>query len=69
MSDKENERFVRTYKQGGGFCAAMEIWVDRQTGVNYLYRESGYSGGLSPLLDTEGKPVVTPLSDHWDQQW
>jgi len=50
-------RFKRIYKQGT--MNVMEIWVDRETGVNYLYRESGYSGGLTPLIDQEGKPVVT----------
>ena len=37
------------------------ILVDRQTGVNYLFVASGYSGGLTPLLDREGKPIVSPL--------
>lgn len=50
------ERFVRKYKQG--MVSVMEIWVDRFTGVNYLYREDGYSGGLTVLVDAEGKPVV-----------
>ena len=31
------------------------------TGVNYLYHASGYSGGMTPLLDREGKPVVAPV--------
>ena len=39
----------------------MEIWVDTQTGVNYLYRWSGCSGGMTPLLDRDGKPVVTTV--------
>ena len=38
-----------------------EIWVDKETGVNYLYHSSGYSGGLTPLLDSDGKVVVTPI--------
>ncbi len=41
----------------------MEIWVDKLTGVNYLYRQSGYSGGLTPLLDSEGKVVVKPIEE------
>lgn len=42
----------------------MEIWVDRTTGVHYLYHASGYSGGLTVLLGPDGKPVVTaPGSD------
>ncbi|MBR5514659.1 MAG: xylan 1,4-beta-xylosidase [Clostridia bacterium] len=53
----KNDRFERIYKQG---MCALEIWVDRETGVNYLYRQSGYSGGLTVLLDSDGKPVITP---------
>lgn len=54
-----NDRFVRVYKQG--VVSITEIWVDRATGVNYLYHEDGYSGGLTPLLGPDGKPVVTPI--------
>ena len=32
---------------------------DKETGVNYLYVQNGYSGGLTPLLDAGGKPVIT----------
>lgn len=35
------------------------VYVDRETGVNYLFVKSGYGGGLTPLLDADGKPVVT----------
>ncbi len=57
----KNDRFVRIYTQGT--LGSMEIWADKQTGVNYLYHQSGYSGGLTPLLDSEGKVVVTPLEE------
>lgn len=40
---------------------AIEIWVDKETGVNYLYRQSAYSGGMTVLLDKDGKPVITPI--------
>jgi hypothetical protein len=53
-----DKRFEKIYSQGMG---TMEIWVDKETGVNYLYRQSGYSGGLTVLLDREGKPVITPV--------
>ena len=39
----------------------MEIWVDTQTGVNYLFHQNGYAGGMTVLLDREGKPVISPL--------
>lgn len=53
------KRFKRIYKQGA--MTVIEIWVDTQTGVNYIFRQSGYAGGITPLLDREGKPVVTPI--------
>ena len=54
----KEKRFEKIYTQGMG---AIEIWVDQETGVNYLYRASGYAGGLTVLLDKDGKPVVTPV--------
>lgn len=54
---KQNDRFEKVYSQG--VVDVTEIWVDKETGVNYIYRASGYSGGLTVLLDSEGKPVIT----------
>ena len=56
---KNDKRFVKIYSQGT--ISTMEIWVDTQTGVNYLFQASGYAGGLTPLLDRDGKPVISPL--------
>ncbi len=55
---KKDKRFEVVYTQGLG---TFEILVDRETGVNYLFHASGYAGGMTPLLDREGKPVVTPI--------
>ena len=57
----EEKRFVKIYSQGGFASNTMEIWVDHQTGVNYLYTAAGYGGGLTPLLDRDGKPVISRL--------
>lgn len=59
---KENERFIKTYSQGA--MNVTEIWVDKETGVNYMYHAAGYSGGLTPLLDREGRPIITPLASY-----
>ena len=56
----KDKRFVKTYSQSMG---SMEIWVDRETGVNYLHRANGYAGGLTVLLDREGKPIITSVPD------
>ena len=55
----KDERFEKVYSQG--FIEVMEIWVDKETGVNYLYYAAGNGGGLTPLLDRDGKPVVSPI--------
>lgn len=52
----KDKRFEKVYSQGMG---SMEIWVDKETGVNYLYRQSGYAGGMTVLLDRQGNPVIT----------
>lgn len=57
---KEHARFEKIYSQG--FMNSTEIWVDKVTGVHYLYHSSGYAGGMTPLLDADGKPVVKPLN-------
>lgn len=61
MAQKE-DRFVKTVVDGGGFSdSRMEVYVDRKTGVNYLFAQAGYAGGLCVLVDREGKPIVTPV--------
>lgn len=55
----DDKRFEKTYSQGT--LNVTEIWVDRQTGVNYVFHASGNAGGMTVLLDREGKPVITPV--------
>jgi hypothetical protein len=56
----KEKRFERIYRQGAG---SLEILVDKETGVNYLFYSSGYAGGLTVLLDKDGKPVITPTEE------
>ena len=58
----KNERFEKVYTQGT--LSTIEIWVDKETGVNYIFRQSGHAGGLTPLLDREGKPVVSAVKSR-----
>lgn len=51
------DRFKKVYKQG--VIEVLEVWVDTETGVNYLFKANGYAGGLTALLDKDGKPIVT----------
>ena len=56
---KKEERFLKIYSEN--FDSEI-ILVDKKTGVNYLFVQSGYAGGLTPLLNADGRPVVTPIS-------
>lgn len=58
---KKGTRFEVVLQDGsplkeGGF---RQILVDTETGVNYLVWKSGYAGGITPLLDSEGNVVIT----------
>ena len=63
---KKDERFVVTEKDGGAFSSKgdIRIIVDKQTGVNYMWITSGYAGGLTPLLDVTGKPIITKIYEE-----
>ena len=54
---KESKRFV--WQESEGFLRESRIIVDTETGVKYLFVHEGYAGGLTPLLDANGKPIVT----------
>ena len=53
------DRFEKIYSQG--VLTITEIWVDTETGVEYVWHHDGHAGGLTPLLDREGKPVISPV--------
>ena len=65
---KDKKRFIKIHSEGGGFTSpATYILVDKETGVNYLYASSGYGGGLTPLLNRDGTPVVTPVPNRYEE--
>ena len=59
------KRFVKVYDDGA--FGSNEIWVDTKTGVNYLFHASGYAGGLTPLLNQDGTPVITAVPHEYDK--
>ena len=60
---KKDKRFI-VKEQQSGFTIGATVLVDKQTGVNYLYANSGYSGGLTVLVDALGNPIVTPVTEE-----
>lgn len=51
-----DKRFEVIYKEGK--LSGCKVIVDKETGVHYLFSWDGYAGGITPLLDKEGKPIV-----------
>ena len=62
---ERKERFVKTWSDG--IFGSNEIWVDTQTGVNYFFHATGNAGGLTPMLNRDGTPVVTPIPQNYDE--
>ena len=54
---KKVSRFVKVLEDSG-FISSSEIWVDTQTGVQYLFHFNGNAAGLTVLVDAEGKPLL-----------
>ncbi|MEY9974738.1 hypothetical protein ABH966_005155 [Lysinibacillus sp. RC46] len=46
-----------------GVANGNRIIVDIETGVHYLFSWSGYAGGITPLLDKDGKPIIKPNNE------
>ena len=57
---KKDQRFEIIYRDGSAIMdgGTRQILVDRETGVHYLTWKAGYGAGITPLLDSDGRPIV-----------
>ena len=55
----KKKRFDVIEVQGSGLSNYFQVIVDNETGVNYLCVKTGYGSGLTPLLNENGKPLIT----------
>lgn len=58
MFNKDDKRFIKIFKERT-LTESMEILLDTETGVNYLYIGADYGMGITPLLGPDGKVVVS----------
>ena len=58
--EKKEERFEVVFTDGSELknSGVRQILVDKTTGVHYLVWKAGYAGGITPLLDSNGKVVI-----------
>jgi len=62
------KRFVKVHSESIGFSEHITIIVDTETGVHYLMTQQGYAGGLTPLLKSDGTPVISRVYDYEDEK-
>ncbi len=61
-TEKPAPRFKTAYTQTFDTFGECKIILDTVTGVNYLFVDSTGSAGITPLLDQNGKPVVSIIT-------
>ena len=59
LKKMSKDRFDIKERENVGILTEASVIIDKETGVNYLFVHRGYGGGLTPLLDAEGKPIIT----------
>ena len=59
--EKKVSRFEVVWKDGSEWRneGVRQILVDKETGVHYLAWKCGYGAGITPLLDADGKVIIT----------
>ena len=55
------DRFDIKDRETLGLITDARVIVDKETGVNYLLASYGNGCGLTPLLDAEGKPIISEI--------
>ena len=55
---KSEKRFEVIHQESSVMSASTIILRDTFTGALYLFVQSGYAGGLTPLLGADGQPLV-----------
>lgn len=55
----KSDRFQIIQQQGNGLTSLQcTVLLDSVTGVQYLFVQGGYAGGLCPLVNKDGGPVT-----------
>lgn len=63
VNKTDNERFEQVLDDDG-----IIIFMDKETGVLYMWRGFGYRGGLTVMLDADGKPLIGNIEDEEESE-
>ena len=58
MFNKDEKRFIKTLKESS-VTQTIEIILDTETGVNYMYVTGGSGKTITPLLGPDGKVLIS----------
>ena len=58
MAKKSDNRFQVIPEEKYEMVTSSRILRDKETGVLYFFYTWGYGGGLTPLLDKDGKVMI-----------
>ena len=58
MSKQEKPRFEVVKKEKYSLFEESIILKDTETNMLYIFFQGGYAGGITPLLDKDGKPII-----------
>ena len=59
LAADNKERFLTVPVKGGNLI------IDLTTGVEYFSAEAGFGGGVSVLLNADGKPLLNADAQKW----
>ena len=58
--ETQGKRFIQVFSEDCGFFGPeSSLVVDRETGVTYLIIRNTFGFGITPLLNPDGKPIIT----------
>ena len=60
FGEKKEKRFVKTVDECAekGSAGSILVFVDTETGVQYVHITGDGRGGMTVLMDREGKPLL-----------
>lgn len=58
IKEQEQQNATQRFVWAEGNMGIADIIIDQKTGVCYLWHNGGYKGGLTVMMDAEGKPIT-----------
>lgn len=58
FGEKKENRFISIICERGKYNERMMVYVDTETGIQYLHVGGDNEGGMTALLNEDGKPLI-----------